>query len=229
MTKQGIFLVAGLADATHVAALQRDVASFERQVTMALSVPEASRMTLETSCVDLTAHVAAEDVVSACRRWVSSGMLVLVRDHQLGMPSVVDVMNDLGLRAVVLDGTVSYDTDPSWVVAAMEAAASRVSVAYHALDLFCDVEASWSTFQETGDDEFNPSDLQKICEQFPVLLSADVEESNVLDIAAFPGARGIFVTCDDLSPRLPPERHHLPFDTIVRLLHVMDLGAGGTR
>ncbi|AUX38548.1 uncharacterized protein SOCE836_107950 [Sorangium cellulosum] len=94
-------------------------------------------------------------------------------------------------------------------------------VEWFVLDLFCDVEDSWNVLRCAADDEFGPSDLQQLCDQFPVVLSADIKQENLVEIASFSGACGVLLACDELKPVLPPERHTLPFGAVVQSLNLL--------
>jgi hypothetical protein len=142
-----------------------------------------------------------------------------VRDHQLGFKRMVEALNQENLRSIVLYTAISYDTDPAWVLGALTDLSSLTQVDMFALDIFCEVEDSWDFFtHRTGEDEFGPLELRQICEQFPVLITTDLRADNVLEVAFFPNAKGILLACNALTPRVPAERHVIPFETIKSII-----------
>jgi len=216
-----VVLVSGLVTAAHAESL-RSLAAFAcRKIILASPPTSGGDRRTETECLDLTAIVDADAVGPACRAGAIPGQLVLVRDHQLGFQNIITVLNDLGLRCIVLYAHISYDVDVSWVLGRLDELSSLVRVEYFALDLFCDVERSWEVFLSAQGDEFDVRDLQHVCERVPSLLSADAGTANILEIASFPEARGIFLTCDELEPRVPLERHVLTFDVVRQMVHIL--------
>jgi hypothetical protein len=214
-------LVSGLVTAAHAESLHSLAAFACRKIILASPPTSGRDRRTESDCLDLTAIVDADAVGPACRAEAIPGQLVLVRDHQLGFQSIGTALNDLRLRCIVLYTHISYDVDVSWVLGRLDELSSLVRVEYFALDLFCDVEKSWEVFLSAQSDEFNARDLQHVCERFPSLLSADVGPDNVLEIASFPGVKGIFLTCDELEPRVPLERHVLTFDVVREMVHIL--------
>jgi len=160
------------------------------------------------ACIDLTA-CAGRDAVVALERYAACANLVLVRDHQLESDELVEHVRRHNLSAIVLNAEIDYDTDISWPISRLEWAATRVAIKWFALDVFCGVERSWDTLLSTGSDEFTTKDLEEICRRFPVILSADTTLSNCDNVFSFPGAQGLLLTCNEISPILPPERHSM--------------------
>jgi hypothetical protein len=216
-----VVLVSGLVTAAHAEDLRSLAASAGRKINLASPLTSGGDRRTETDCMDLTAIVDTDAVGPACRAGATLGQLVLVRDHQLGFQSVVTALNDLSLRCIVLYPHISYDVDVSWVLGSLDELSSLVRVEYFALDLFCDIERSWEVFLSAHGDEFDARDLQHVCERFPSLLSADVGSVNVLEIASFPGARGIFLICDELDPRVPLECHVFTFAVVYHMIHTL--------
>ncbi|XXY53715.1 hypothetical protein WME91_21505 [Sorangium sp. So ce269] len=218
---QSIVIVSGLVDQLHIAQIRVEPDPGGANVLLAC----AGRREKHPSgvyCLDLTGHADDEACVGACRTWPVQGDIVLVRDHQLEHPALVETIRESCLRCIVLNTDVSYDTDPSWVVSRLRWAASLIPVEWFALDLFCEVEDSWNVLRNAADDEFGLSDLRQLCVQFPIVLSADIKQENLIEIASFRGAGGVLLACDELNPALPPERHTLPFDAVVQLLSLLE-------
>ncbi|WP_434044808.1 MULTISPECIES: hypothetical protein [Sorangium] len=219
-SRQPMVIVSGLVDPMHIERVCVDSDPGESKVLLACA-GRREGYPGGVSCSDLTGYADDEACAHACRTWPIPGDIVLVRDHQLEHRALIDAIRKSNLGCVVLNTDVSYDTDPSWVVSRLRWAESLISVECFALDLFCDVEDSWNVLRHAGGDEFGLLDLQQLCAQFPVVLSADIKQENLSEIAAFPGARGVLLSCDELNPVLPPERHTLPFDAVVQFLSLL--------
>jgi hypothetical protein len=168
-------------------------------------------------CIDLTACVR-KDAAVALERYAARVNLVLVRDHQLESDQLADLIRHHNLSVIVLNTEIDYDTDVSWTISRLEWAATRVAVKWFALDIFCGVEGSWNTLLTARDDEFTTTELEQICQRFPVVLSADTTLSNCFNIFSFPGAQGLLLTCNENSPILPPERHSMTADDAYNIL-----------
>lgn len=173
---------------------------------------------LSEACLDLTPFMGEAPCEVLQTSLPRPGALVIIRDHQLEHDGFVEMLRRMGIVSIVINTEVSYDTDPSWVGSRLEWASLRTRVEYFALDLFCDVEASWETLLDATEDEFNVADLEHICRAFPVILSANITRDNAPALATFPGAQGILITCDELRPLLPPDRHSVPIEAAIEIL-----------
>lgn len=210
-------LLSGLGDPSHIKELRALAESVGGSLLTV--VPPGTRHVLGADGIDLTAYIDWESCIEACRRSAVHGGRVFVREPQIRYERLANVIRSLELRVVALDTDVSYDDDPSWIVERIELAQQRVAIEYYIVDLFTGVEASWDFFiHETRPEEFGPEDLRDLCARFPILLTADVSDANVLDIASFPGARGLLLTCDELRPTYPADRHAVSFEAIRGLL-----------
>ncbi|WP_437296214.1 hypothetical protein [Sorangium sp. So ce426] len=219
-THDPIIVVSGLVHEAHINKLRAERNTSEPKILLACATPSTREHQHGVSCIDLTGHAHIDKCVHACLHQSVPGDIVIVRDHQLDHRALVEAIASSNLRGIVLNTDASYDTDPGWITSRLRWAASLIPVEWFALDLFCDVEESWETLRHARDDEFNLSDLQQICNQFPVILSADTKPENLMEIATFPGARGVLLPCDELMPVIPQERHTLPFDAVVHLLNL---------
>lgn len=220
-TESPILLVSGLVEAGQVESLRALVvaSTIHADVRFAQATPRRGSE-LVADLLDLTAIFDEDAFVAACREAsLGPSPRVLVRDHQLGFKRMVEALNQHELHSTVLCFAISYDTDPSWALGALTELSAATQVDLFALDLFCDVESSWDLFaHQTGEDEFEPADLQQLCERFPVLLTADVRSDNAREVAGFPGAKGLLLACDALRPRAPAERHVLSVEEIESIL-----------
>lgn len=216
-----ILLVSGLVDASHVYRLRALVTAspIHADVRFAQS-PPCHGGEHAADLLDLTSILDEEAFVAACREASSEPRArVLVRDHQLGFKRMVEALNQYELQSTVLCFSISYDTDPAWALGALTDLSALTHVELFALDLFCDVEGSWDLFaHHTREDEFGPTDLQQLCERFPVLLTADLRPDNAREAASFPGTKGLLLACDALVPRVPAERHVLSLEEIASIL-----------
>ena len=216
-----ILLVSGLVDARRVYLLRELVAasSIHADVRFAQSPPRHGGEHA-ADLLDLTSILDEEAFVAACREASSEPRArVLVRDHQLGFPRMVEALNQYELQSTVLCVSISYDTDPAWALGALTDLSALTQVELFALDLFCDVEGSWDFFaRQTREDEFGSADLQQLCERFPVLLTADLRPDNAREVASFSGTKGLLLACDTLEPRVPAERHVVSLEEITSIL-----------
>jgi hypothetical protein len=221
-----ILLISGLVDASQVDRLRAVTASssIHADVRFAQSPPRLAGEHAE-ELLDLTSILDEEAFVAACREATSGPRArVLVRDHQLGFTRMLEALNQYELQSTVLYSAISYDTDPAWALGALTDLSALTQVEFFALDLFCDVEDSWDFFaHRTREDEFEPVDLQRLCERFPVLLTVDLRADNAREVMSFPGVKGLLLACDALAPRVPAERHVLSLEDITSILA---LGAG---
>ncbi len=220
-TSLPIFLVSGLVEPSQVDWLSAFVAAsaIHAEVSFAQSPP---RHVGEHAVdyLDLTSILDEEAFAAACRdASLGPRARVLVRDHQLGFRRMVEALNQYELQSIVLCSAISYDTDPAWALGALTDLSALTQVEFFALDLFCDVEDSWDFFaHRTREDEFEPVDLQRLCERFPVLLTADLRPGNAREVASFPGAKGLLLACEALAPRIPAERHVLSLEESASIL-----------
>ncbi|MRG96383.1 hypothetical protein [Polyangium spumosum] len=168
--------------------------------------PTARTDDLAMSAIDLTAYVGREAAVLIESQHLAPKR-VLVRDHQLENDELVIALQRHNVSVIALNTEIDYDTDVSWIESRLDWAASRVTIEWFVLDVFCGVQDSWSELFSVRPDEFSPADLESLCMRFPILLSADVTLDNCLSVFSFPGSRGLLLTCDEVSPLLPPERH----------------------
>lgn len=219
-SRHPIVVVSGLVDQMHIEQIRTGADPGGTNVILACAGHREGPPG-RASCLDLTGYADGEACAIACRTRPVAGDIVLVRDHQLEHRAVIDAIRESGLRCAVLNTDVSYDTDPSWVASRLRWATSLMPIEWFALDLFCDIEDSWEILRRSADDEFGQSDLRQLCDQFPIILSADITPKNVIEVASFPGSRGVLLACDELRPVLPPERHTLPFDAVVQSLSLL--------
>lgn len=218
-----VILLTGVADEAHADELLAMAARAGQSLVLAASPVTGGRPALPgASCLDLTSYLDFDECTAVCRASARRGQLVLVREPQLRGTGLSDVVRDLGLPCVALDSDVSYDTDPSWVTGRIEDVMSACTLSHYAIDMFTDVQESWGfLMNEMRPDELSPSDLKDICERFPILLSADITEENVVNVASFPGVRGVFLTCDETQPFYSVDRHVMSFEDIRRCLRVL--------
>ncbi|APR85496.1 Hypothetical protein A7982_10845 [Minicystis rosea] len=221
MPNEPIIIIAGLADAAHVADLQRMADHVQRTIVLAAPPVEASGRLPGTNALDFTSHLEWEPVIEACRNVAKQGDLALFREHQLRHEGTAEVVRALGLRCIALDADVGYDDDPAWVTSRIESLQKSVAVEAYAIDLFTDVAASWDFFQETRPDELGPADIREIGERFPLVLSADLNEANVRQVMSFPTLRGLLMTCNEVEPWYPAHRHVMPYELIRSVLRVI--------
>lgn len=211
-TLESVVLVSGITSGERLAALRRFA---PRLSGLLLAAPPGVG---PADMVDLTA-INDEDQLCAAVRGLAGGQRVIVRDHQLGFDRQVDALDRAEARCYVLYPHIAHDMDPGWVHEQLRDLGGRVRVEAFLLDLYCDVWDSWASLSRHGSAEgFGLADLKEVCASHPCLLTADLDVQNLPGIARFPGARGVLIACADLSPRLPLERHTVPFSEIPKLL-----------
>lgn len=180
--------------------------------------PSADYVVFEqATCIDLTSNSGAS-AAEALRDTLPRISRALVWDHQLENQALTSLLVNRNLRTMVLNTEIDYDTDPEWIISRLRWAQERVPVERFVVDIFCSVENSWGMLQSIEGDEFSVHDLESICRQFPIILAANISVDNCREIFAFGKAQGLLLTCDELEPVQPAERHAVSINTAREIL-----------
>jgi len=128
------------------------------------------------------------------------------------------------VKVIFKGNEASYDDDPSWILSSFLDIENSKSYIYQ-IEILTDMENSWNFFKDECqryEDELQISDINKLGEQFPLLISLDFTSENIVEISkSFPSILGMSFTLS--GNRDSNSAHYLSYESMIEILEHLKL------